>query len=116
MAKVYDENFSGIAELIIPKRQHNSTHVFHQYTLKVVPELRNNLIDFLRENKIPVMIYYPVPLYKQEAFSKYVNRGFEIANVEQLCNSVFSLPIHTEVENSSQEFIIQKVKEFFTQK
>ena len=113
MAKNYDENFSEIPELSIPKRQHNSTHVFHQYTLKVVPELRSSLIDFLKENKIPVMIYYPVPLYKQEAFSNYVNSDFKIANVEQLCSTVFSLPIHTEYENSSQEFIINKVKEFF---
>ena len=113
MAKNYDESFSEIRELSIPKRQHNSTHVFHQYTLKTEPELRSSLIDFLNENKIPVMIYYPVPLYKQEAFSNYVNRDFTISNVEELCNSVFSLPIHTEIENSSQEFIIQKIKEFF---
>jgi len=113
MAKNYDEGFSEISELSIPKRQHNSTHVFHQYTLKVEPELRSSLIDFLNENKIPVMIYYPVPLYKQEAFSKNVNSEFIIENVEQLCSSVFSLPIHTEYENSSQEFIINKVKEFF---
>ena len=59
------------------------------------------------------MIYYPVPLYKQEAFSKIVNSGFTIENVEKLCASVFSLPIHSEYENSSQEFIINKVKEFF---
>ena len=58
------------------------------------------------------MIYYPVPLYKQEAFSSYVNGDFRIENVEQLCNTVFSLPIHTEIENSSQEFIIRKVKDF----
>jgi len=60
------------------------------------------------------MIYYPVPLYKQEAFSNNVSSGFKIENLEQLCSSVFSLPIHTEYENSSQEFIIIKVKEFFT--
>ncbi len=113
MAKNYDEVFSQIPELSIPKRQQNSTHVFHQYTLKVLPELRDSLIDFLRENNIPVMIYYPVPLYKQEAFSSYVDNSFNIENVEQLCNTVFSLPIHTEIENSSQEFIIQKVKDFF---
>ena len=62
---------------------------------------------------IPVMIYYPVPLYKQEALSNYVNGDFKIANIEHLCNTVFSLPIHTEVENSNQEFIINKIKEFF---
>jgi len=59
------------------------------------------------------MIYYPVPLYKQEAFSKYVDDGFYIKNVEELCTTVFSLPIHTEIENSSQDFIIQKVNKFF---
>ena len=59
------------------------------------------------------MIYYPVPLYKQEAFSSYVNSDFTIPNVEELCNTVFSLPIHTEIENSSQEFIIQKSKRVF---
>ena len=113
MAENYDENFSDIPELSIPKRQYNSTHVFHQYTLKVLPKFRSSLIDFLNKNKIPVMIYYPVPLYKQEAFSSYVDSDFKISNVEQLCSSVFSLPIHTEVGNSNQEFIINKVKEFF---
>ena len=113
MAKIYDENFSKIPELIVPKRQCNSTHVFHQYTLKIDAKLRNSLIDYLKENNIPVMIYYPVPLYYQEAFNSYVNSDFTIANVEQLCNTVFSLPIHTEIENSSQEFIIKKVKDFF---
>jgi len=116
MAENYDENFSDIQELSIPKRQQNSTHVFHQYTLKIVPELRNALIKFLNDNEIPVMIYYPVPLYKQEAFSNYVNSDFKIPNVEQLCKTVFSLPIHTEIENSNQEFIINKVKEFFNKK
>jgi dTDP-4-amino-4,6-dideoxygalactose transaminase len=116
MAQNYDKSFLEISELSIPKRQYNSTHVFHQYTLKIAPELRNSLIEFLKENNIPVMIYYPVPLYRQEAFSYYVNRDFKIENVEQLCNTVFSLPIHSEIENSSQDFIIQKVKEFFNKR
>lgn len=113
MAKKYDNNFSKINELIIPKRQNNSTHVFHQYTLKVKAEIRSKLINFLQSNNIPVMIYYPVPLYKQEAFSHYVTEDFCIKNIEELCATVLSLPIHTEIENSSQEFIIQKIKEFF---
>lgn len=113
MAEIYDKSFSEIPELSIPKRQYNSTHVFHQYTLKVDPKLRDDLIGYLRSNKVPVMIYYPVPLYKQDAYKHFVTSGFKIPNVEYLCSSVFSLPIHTEVENSSQEFIIHKVKEYF---
>ena len=116
MAEEYDQNFSKIPELSIPKRQYNSTHVFHQYTLKIKSELRSKLIDHLEANNIPVMIYYPVPLYKQEAFSNYVVDGFNIKNVEELCTTVFSLPIHTEIENSSQDFIIQKVNKFFNNK
>lgn len=113
MAEEYDRNFSNIPELIIPKRQYNSTHVFHQYTLKIKSGLRSKFIDYLNACNIPVMIYYPLPLYKQEAFSNYVVDSFHIKNVEELCSTVFSLPIHTEIENSSQDFIIQKVKGFF---
>ena len=113
MASKYDEAFAAIEELEIPKRQENSTHVFHQYTLKTKPELRDNIISHLKEKGIPAMIYYPVPLYKQEAFSHYVETGFEISNVESLCKSVFSLPIHTEIESSNQEYIIQEIQNFF---
>jgi dTDP-4-amino-4,6-dideoxygalactose transaminase len=113
MALRYDEAFSAIEGLEIPKRQGNSTHVFHQYTLKTKPELRDKIISHLKGNGIPAMIYYPVPLYKQEAFSNYIEDGFEIPNVESLCKSVFSLPIHTEIESSNQDYIIQKIQNFF---
>ena len=115
MASKYDEVFSTIEDLEIPARQVNSTHVFHQYTLKTKPELRDRIIRHLKEKGIPAMIYYPVPLYKQEAFSHYVEDEFEIPNVESLCQSVFSLPIHTEIESSKQDYIIQKVQNFFNQ-
>jgi UDP-2-acetamido-2-deoxy-ribo-hexuluronate aminotransferase len=113
MASKYDESFSTIEDLEIPKRQGNSTHVFHQYTLKTKPELRDKIISYLKEKGIPAMIYYPVPLYKQEAFSHNVEAGFEIPNVESLCKSVFSLPIHTEIESSNQDYIIKEVQNFF---
>ena len=115
MASKYDEVFSTIEDLEIPARQVNSTHVFHQYTLKTKPELRDKIITYLKERGIPAMIYYPVPLYKQEAFSHYVDSGFEIQNIEMLCQSVFSLPIHTEIESSKQDYIIQEVQNFFNQ-
>lgn len=113
MALRYDEAFSTVEGLETPKRQENSTHVFHQYTLKTKPELRDKIISHLKENGIPAMIYYPVPLYRQEAFSRYVDSNFEIPNIEKLCKSVFSLPIHTEIESSNQDYIIEEVQNFF---
>ena len=113
MANNYDKNFELLNKLSIPKREKKSTHVFHQYTLKVNLSLRNKLIDYLKINNIPSMIYYPIPLYRQNAFKKYNNKNFRIPNIEKLCKSVISLPIHTEIENSNQEFIISKINEFF---
>ena len=109
MAENYDAAFKSIIELEIPKRQEESTHVFHQYTLKTSPDLRDELIKHLKSKNIPAMIYYPIPLYKQEAFRHYTTNGFKISNVEELCSSVLSLPIHTEIENSSQDKIIREV-------
>ena len=113
MAEKYDESFCDIKNIILPKRQYNSTHVFHQYTLKVEKSIRKNLIEFLKRFDIPAMIYYPIPLYKQEAFSHYVDEKFEFSNVEDLCNTVLSLPIHTEIESSNQDFIIDKITKYF---
>ena len=116
MANVYDQAFNNITELEIPYRSKSSNHVFHQYTLKVSNKFRNDLINYLDSKGVPAMIYYPVPLYKQEAFSKYVSHDFSIKNIENLCASVFSLPIHTEIENSNQLYIIEKVLEFFNKR
>ena len=78
-----------------------------------INEIRDKLIKYLTEKEIPAMIYYPVPLYRQEAFSSYVPDNFSFDNIEKLCNSVFSLPIHSEKENSQQDKIIEAVRSFF---
>lgn len=113
MASFYDEAFSAIDELQVPKRQVNSTHVFHQYTLKVKNGRRNELQQFLSEKGIPSMIYYPLPLYKQEAFQQFVSTDFKLVTTEELCNEVLSLPIHTEMNVDNMNFVFSSVKSFF---
>lgn len=113
MAKNYDKAFENINEIEIPYRHPNSSHVFHQYTIKVKNNRRDELKQYLHNLNIPSMIYYPVPLYKQEAFSKYVDKQFTLNNVEKLCSEVLSLPIHTEIESSSQHHIIDSIINFF---
>jgi dTDP-4-amino-4,6-dideoxygalactose transaminase len=108
----YDQAFTEIDELVIPARQHNSTHVFHQYTLKVKNNKREELVEYLNKKQIPVGIYYPLPLYRQNAFAKYYN-GEPLPVTEELCEEVISLPIHTEMEEELLNYISSTVKSFF---
>lgn len=116
VAERYDEAFAEIEELQTPMRQPNSTHVFHQYTLQVKNDQRENLQKHLQEKSIPSMIYYPLPLYRQDAFKEFVAPDFVLPITEKLCESVLSLPIHTEMDDGLQDYIIEGVKEFFGEK
>ncbi|MGI9581153.1 DegT/DnrJ/EryC1/StrS family aminotransferase [Chryseobacterium sp. RRHN12] len=113
MADYYDKNLTGIAEIQIPERAGNSTHVFHQYTLRVKNGQRDGLQKYLAEKNIPSMIYYPLPLYKQEAFLQYVDESFSLPVTEQLCKEVLSLPVHTEFDQEVLDVIIMEIKNYF---
>lgn len=113
MASLYDLGFNAVDELEIPKRQFNSSHVFHQYTLKVKNGKRGDLQKYLSSKGIPSMIYYPLPLYKQEAFQQFVSAKFRLLTSETLCEQVLSLPIHTEINMSHVDYIIGSVQSFF---
>ena len=112
VALVYDEELSDIDGIIVPHKEKYSNHVYHQYTLKIKESKRDQLKLYLSDFNIPSMIYYPIPLYKQNAFSSFYD-GPGLTNTEVLCNQVLSLPIHTEMKSETQNFIINKLKDFF---
>jgi UDP-2-acetamido-2-deoxy-ribo-hexuluronate aminotransferase len=111
-ATFYDNALKNTEGVIIPFRQFNSTHVFHQYTLLIKSGKRNALQSFLQEKGIPTMIYYPVPLYKQVAFATYYN-GEPHVITESLCDSVLSLPMHTEMDDNLLAYITESIQQFF---
>jgi len=90
---------------VLPTSLPASPPTYNQFTLKIKNGLRDQLKDFLAAQGIPTMIYYPLPLYRQEAFSKYVAPGFTLPVTEELCQSVLSLPIHTEMAEEQLKFI-----------
>ena len=112
VATRYDMAFENIKGLEIPMRTQQSTHVFHQYTLRIKNGRRDNLKAYLHKEGIPSMIYYPLPLYRQDAYAKYHDQT-ALRNTETLCKEVLSLPIHTEMTGEEVDFIIQKVGRFF---
>ena len=111
IAENYNNAFSSVEELIIPELNKNSSHVFHQYTLKVLNGKRDDLMKYLEQNKIETRIYYPIPVHKQKAFSNY--SSINLINTDELVTSCLSLPIHSEIENSSQKNIIINLLNFF---
>jgi UDP-2-acetamido-2-deoxy-ribo-hexuluronate aminotransferase len=113
VADAYDSAFANIDGVIIPARTNQSNHVFHQYTLRVKDGKRDALKKHLETQGVPSMIYYPIPLYKQKAFAKYVENGFILPVTEQLCSEVLSLPIHTEMSQRDIIKIIESNIQFF---
>jgi dTDP-4-amino-4,6-dideoxygalactose transaminase len=110
-AAYYDKVFGNHPNTIIPAREPQSTHVFHQYTLRLVNVNRDTLRDALAEKGIPSMIYYPIPLHLQKAYQdpRYQAGDFPVA--EKLAACVLSLPMHTELDDEQLAYITQNVLE-----
>lgn len=111
LAQHYDALFQGIP-IITPAVKKDRTHVFHQYTIRV--KRREGLIRHLLERKIPSAIYYPVPLYRQKAFQQASDPKRTFPLTEQCVGEVLSLPMHTELTQEMQEYIVSAIKEFYS--
>jgi len=144
IAKTYIDAFLEITDLQLPIIPVHSTHVFHQFTMRIVrnssqefgnvnqqsvdslmesevndfkwmkehSRYRDEFRDYLTSKGIPSMVYYPLPLHQQKAYSQLIS----IPISERICNEVVSLPICPELTPESQEYIINAVKEFFKNK
>jgi UDP-2-acetamido-2-deoxy-ribo-hexuluronate aminotransferase len=112
-ASKYDELLAGIDVLITPVRQSNSTHVFHQYTMKIAGGKRDSLKKHLEQAGIPAMIYYPVPLNEQEAYQAIGRAVGDLKVTHDLCESVLSIPMHTELKDEQIKFITDTIIAFF---
>jgi len=113
-ADYYDRAFADAPQLKTPVRSAKSTHVFHQYTLTLREGDRDALQRRLREQGIPSVIYYPVPLHQQQAYrNAMTNTGVELPVAEDLCRRVISLPMHTELDGEALEYVVGGVKGYF---
>ena len=111
-AAYYDACFASLPNVLIPYRDSHSTHVFHQYTLRFLVQIKRDFVkEHLAAHDIPSMIYYPIPLHMQKAYAdpRYQTGDFPVA--ERLANSVLSLPMHTELEEEQLAYICQHVIE-----
>ena len=109
-ADFYDAAFASNKKITVPYRDASNNHVFHQYTILV--KERDALHQFLADNGVPSMIYYPVPAHRQKMFDAFGGSQYQLPVTDWLTERVISLPIHTELDEEQQNFIVSKVLEF----
>ena len=114
-AAYYDDAFKELPGLHIPARAAHSSHVFHQYTLRVLDGTRDGLKKHLEERHIPAMIYYPVPLHLQQAYRSERTPEGALPVTEMLTQEVLSLPMSTELDDEQLAHIVNAVRDFFNQ-
>lgn len=112
-ADFYYNALSGCPSVIIPERVAWSSHIFHQYTIRIKDGKRDELKKFLDSHRIPSMIYYPGPLHSQEAY-RYLGYGEnDFPVTSELCREVLSLPMHPDMDTEQLEFIVSAILKFF---
>jgi UDP-2-acetamido-2-deoxy-ribo-hexuluronate aminotransferase len=113
-AAYYTNFFNEIDGVTSPKIESYTTHVFHQYTLKIDNLNQFEAQKFLNEMGVPAMIYYPVPLHSQKAYDAENYNDSDFKNTNKLCQTVLSLPMHTELEDNQLQYICEAVKKYIT--
>lgn len=112
-ASIYDQALKDLDGILLPSRLPASSHVYHQYTIQVLNGRRDVLQTYLKEQGIPALIYYPVPMQEQVAFKDHARISGDLSIAKRLSQNVLSLPIHTEMEEETQGYIIEKIRKFF---
>ncbi len=109
-AATYNELLKDVEGLQTPVQAEYSTHVYHQYTLKLPADIRDAVKEKLSERGIPSMVYYPIPLHRQKPYlnNRYAEDAFK--NADMLSKQVLSLPMHTELDVETQTYICNSLK------
>jgi dTDP-4-amino-4,6-dideoxygalactose transaminase len=113
VADQYDKAFARCNSLTVPERVKHSSHIFHQYTIKVRNGQRDSLKEFLETKNIPSMVYYPGPLHLQNAYGYLGYTDIDFPVTTALCKEVLSLPMHPEMDTEQIDYITKSILEFF---
>jgi dTDP-4-amino-4,6-dideoxygalactose transaminase len=104
-AACFDRELSGLPGITLPVRAPYSSHIFHQYTLRISDNRRNDLRECLENEGIPSMVYYPVPLHMQKAYAHLGYAADDFPVTTRLSGEVLSLPMHTELDDEQLDYI-----------
>ena len=112
-ARLYTEGLKGNPNIITPEiPQGDTSHVFHQYTIRILGGKRDALAEHLTKHGVPFGIYYPIPLHKQKAYEDSRYREVDFPATNELVQEVISLPMHTELDKEQINFIAKLITDF----
>ena len=111
VAKKYNELLSDLDWITLPKKTEKSDHIFHQYSILLSEKVnRTRFQKYLSRNKVPTMIYYPIPAHKQNAYKKFATKKLSVS--ESISKNIISLPIHPVLKNSQIKYICDLIRNF----
>ncbi|MDA8703759.1 DegT/DnrJ/EryC1/StrS family aminotransferase [Flavobacteriaceae bacterium] len=113
-ANHYNSAFENIDQIEVPFIESDiDSHVYHQYTLKIMNGKRDELADHLLKNNIPFGIYYPLGFHEQKAYKQEFVSDNDFPVTNKVKNQVISLPMHTELSKKQIKFISNTIISFF---
>lgn len=121
VAAKYNEGLKKFAKVITPKEASYAKHVYHLYVIQLNDgsleksnQLRDKLKDFLTQNGVNVGLHYPIPLHMQECFKNLGYKKGDFPNSEKIAEAGLSLPMFPELTDEQINYVIEKIKEFFS--
>ncbi len=114
IAKIYNQ-YLDHKNLILPIEKKYAKSSFHLYVVLVnnkKKKSRNNLINFLKKNKIFTNIHYK-PIHLQPYFKKFGFKKGDFKNAEKYYKMAISLPIHPNLKTKEVMMIIKNINNFF---
>lgn len=107
IAKVYNEEFGQLDQIITPAVEDNRDSVWAQYTLRV--QKRDVFQKALMEVGVPTSIHYPKGMHQQPALAEYAPSQ-PLTVTESVCEEVISLPLYADMPEEHVAYVVEKVK------
>ena len=97
--------------VVLPAEIDKHYQVYHQFVIEV--ENRDKFQDYLKENGIPTLIHYPIPVHKQKGFLDAGFKSGPLPVTERMSERIVSLPIYPELNDDEIKYISDKIRDFF---
>jgi len=112
-ANRYDAALVDLGDFIkIPRRRPDKKYVYHLYI--IIVKRRDQLLSYLNKNHIDAKVHYPIPLHLQKAAKNLGYKKGDFPVTEAQCKSIITLPVHQHLSREQIDYVIRKVKEFYS--